>query len=135
MLISQAFPSEFLKAADLQDQPVRVIMAHTEMKDIGDETKPALHFQRAEFDWFPKDKPLILNKTNSNNIALIYGDDTDDWTGKELVLYPTMVDFQGRSVAAIRVRGPKPKNAAAARGNGVPPRPTIRTDMNDEIPF
>lgn len=129
MLISQAFPSEFLKAADLQDRTVTVVMDHVELKDVGDGTKPVLYFQG-------KDKGLCLNKTNSNNIALVYGDDTDDWAGKELMLYPTMVDFQGRSVPAIRVKVPPPKDRAKAP-NGHPPRPmqTIQTELNDEIPF
>lgn len=135
MHTSQAFPSKYLKASDLQDQPVRVIMDRTEMHDLGDdEPKPVLYFQRAEFDWLPK-KPMVVNKTNWNAIADIYDNESDEWIGKELVLYPAMVDFKGKSTPAIRVRGPKPKNSAANRGNGVPPRPTIRTELNDEVPF
>lgn len=126
MLISQAFPSEFLKAADLLDRTITVVMDHVELKDVGDDTKPVLFFQG-------KEKGLVLNKTNSNNIALAYGDDTADWAGKELMLYPTMVDFQGRSVPAIRVKVPQPK--AAQRANGATPRPTIRQELNDEVPF
>lgn len=138
MLISQAFPSEFLKASDLQDKQVRVIMGHTEMKDLGQDSKPALFFERAEFEWFPKDKALILNKTNSNNIGMIYGDDTDDWTGKELILYPTMVDFQGRTVPAIRVRVPPPPKAPQRDirpPNGTVRHTSARQELNDEIPF
>lgn len=102
MLISQAFPSKFLKAADLQGKTVRAVMQHVEMQDVGDdEFKPVLFFQG-------KAKGLVLNKTNANNIALIYGDETSDWFGHELLLYPTMVDYQGRSVDAIRVRAPRP---------------------------
>lgn len=129
MLISQAFPSEFLKAADLQDRTVTVIMDRVEIRDIGDGTKPVLYFQH-------KEKGLVLNKTNSNNIAIAYGDDTDDWVGRELLLYPTMVDFQGRSVPAIRVKVPPPK---AAKPNGLakhaPLRQAAAVDLNDEIPF
>lgn len=137
MLISQAFPSEFLKAGDLQDREARVVMDHVELKDVGDETKPVLFFQG-------KDKGLVLNKTNSNNIAMIYGDDTDDWAGRELILYPTMVDYQGRSVPAIRVKVPRPmappRDAVvpaavlAHRPNGAH-RVPIRSELNDEVPF
>lgn len=100
MLISEAFPSEFLKAADLHDRQVSVVMDHVEIRDVGDATKPVLFFRG-------KSKGLVLNKVNSNNIALVYGDETDDWAGQELLIYPTMVDFQGRSVPAIRVKAPK----------------------------
>ena len=101
MRVSEAFPSDYLRAADLRGNNVRVVIDRVEMKDIGDDVKPVVFFQN-------KDKGVVLNKTNANNIAALYGDDTDDWIGKEVVLYPTMVDFQGRSVEAIRIRGLRP---------------------------
>ena len=132
MLISEAFPSNYIKAADLKDQQVRVVMDRVQLEDVGDETKPVLYFQG-------KEKGMVLNKTNSNNIALIYGDDTEDWKGKELILYPTMVDYQGRSVPAIRVRVPQPKErtrevvAPSRLANGA--GRSIARDLNDEVPF
>jgi hypothetical protein len=36
-------------------------------------------------------------------------EETDAWGGKELTIYPTMVEFQGRMVQSIRIKGPKPK--------------------------
>ena len=103
MRVSEAFPSEYLKASDLQGRNVRVIVDHVEMRDIGDDHKPVLFFQG-------KDRGLVLNKTNGNNIAIAYGDEMDEWSGKELILYEAMVDFQGRSVAAVRVRAPAIKD-------------------------
>lgn len=100
MLISEAFPSEFLKAADLHDRQHTVVMHHVEIREVGDATKPVLFFDN-------RNKGLVLNKVNSNNIALVYGDETDGWAGQELLIYPTMTDYQGRSVPAIRVKAPK----------------------------
>jgi hypothetical protein len=130
MLISQVYPSEFIKAADLQDQNVRVVMDHIELREVGDEQKPVLYFQG-------KEKGLVLNKTNANNIALVYGEDTDEWVGKALILYPTMVDYQGRSVPAIRVRVPQAKDRQReTRGtNGPARRPSVAEELDDEIPF
>lgn len=158
MLISAAFPSNYIKAADLQNQNVMVVIERIQIEDVGDETKPVLYFQN-------KAKGMVLNKTNANNIALVYGDETDDWLGKELVLYPTMVDFQGRSVPAIRVRVPAPRERTSGRAaaadaaprygeravvqathglpNAVSPRihngahsqQPVRHDLDDEIPF
>ena len=54
-----------------------------------------------------KDKGLPLNKTNANNIALAYGMETDRWLDKEIILFTAVVDFQGKSVEAIRVRPSK----------------------------
>lgn len=134
MRISSAFPSEYLKAADLQGRNAKVIIDRVEMRDVGDDHKPILFFAG-------KEKGLVLNKTNANNIALAYGDDTDDWQGKEVILYEAMVDFQGRSVQAIRVRAPSLKDRAQQ------PRPQLKTvetenpaprdpaKMDDDIPF
>ena len=131
MRVSDAFPSDYLKAADLRDKNVLVTIDRVEMKDIGDDHKPIVYFQG-------KDKGLVLNKTNANNIALAYGDDTDDWTGKEIVLFPAMVDFQGRTVSAIRVRTPRASDR---------PKPALKTvnaplaapepppHLDDDIPF
>lgn len=101
--VNDAFPSNYLKAADLQGRQVSVAMANVAYEKMGDDTKLVLYFAG-------KDKGLVLNKTNANNIAAIYGQDTDAWIGKSVVLVEALVDFQGRSVPAIRVRGPAPGN-------------------------
>ena len=130
MRISNAYPSTYLKAADLQDRNVTVIIDKIVMEDIGGDHKPVMYFQG-------KEKGLVLNKTNANNISYAYGDETDDWPGRELVLYPTIVDFQGRSVDAIRVKVPAKRAAAASPA--APPqhdRPARSpAEMDDEIPF
>lgn len=129
MRISGAFPSEYLKAADLQGRAVRVHIDRVEMRDIGGDHKPVLYFQN-------KDKGMVLNKTNASNIAGAYGDDTDDWQGAEVELFEAQVDFQGKTVPAIRIRiPPRPpaqRQAAPARpqapvGNG--------PEFNDDVPF
>lgn len=125
MRMSSAFPSEYLKAADLAGRNVKVKMDRVEMKDIGGDHKPILYFMGT-------DKGMVLNKTNANNIIHVYGDDTEEWHGKEIVLFEAQVDFQGKTVPAIRVRPPQPKD----RVNGTPPsKPEPRPDMDDEIPF
>jgi hypothetical protein len=57
------------------------------------------------------DKPLVLNSTNIQLIEAITGsDDTDNWSGKQIVLYddPT-VSFGGKITGGIRVRAPRNK--------------------------
>lgn len=126
MKISSAFPSNYLKASDLQDRNVMVKMDRVEVEKIGDDEKPVLYF-------VGKDKGMVLNKTNASNIAHVYGDDTDDWRDQELVLFSAMVDFQGKSVEAIRVRAPQPKDRPRRQdpiSSGPQPK-----DLNDDIPF
>jgi hypothetical protein len=127
MRISTAFPSEYLKAADLQGQNVRVVIDRVEMRDVGDDTKPVVFFQN-------KNKGVVMNKTNANNIAIAYGDDTDDWTGKEVILYEAMVDFQGRSVAAIRIRPPAAKDRPKPAPKVVTQQATQLTQQPSENP-
>lgn len=109
MRISTAFPSNYIKAADLQGQNVTVVIDRVAVEEVGDGHKPVLYFQGHE-------KGMVLNKTNSNNIAQAYGDETDDWIGAEVVMFPAMVDFQGKSVEAIRIRIPprRPANGGMA---------------------
>ena len=126
MRISEAFPSNYLKAADLRGENVTVTIERVAMEEIsGGEHKPVVYFEG-------KERGLVLNKTNGTNISLIYGDDTDGWTGKAVVLFPTWVDFQGRSVEAIRVRGPQPKDG----GQPAPaPDPAQQGPVEDGVPF
>lgn len=122
MNINGAFPSAYLKAADLQGRRVVVKMAGVKMEDIGGDHKPILSF-------VGKDKGLVLNKTNATMIAEIVGtEETDDWAGQSIVLYPTKTDFQGKRVDAIRVDYPPP----AARK----PEPVaVAVEDEDAIPF
>lgn len=129
MKVSEAFPSKWLSAADLNDQNVRVTMKHVEIEKIGDDTKPVLYFKG-------KTKGLVLNKTNSNSIAAAYGDEMDDWSGSELILFPVMTDYQGKQVEAIRVRAPQPKdNPRPAPARELASAGDPRGDMDDDIPF
>jgi len=45
MRISAAYPSKYLKAADLQSKQVTVVMSHVTMETIGDDERPVLYFK------------------------------------------------------------------------------------------
>jgi hypothetical protein len=117
MRISAAFPSKYLKAADLQAKQVTVVMSHVTMETIGDDERPVLYFKG-------KDKGLVVNKTNANTIAEAFGDDTQDWRDGEIVLFEASVEFQGKMMPGIRCRVPPRKPE---------PKPTEMDD--DDIPF
>lgn len=129
MKMSDAFPSNYLRATDFP-KPTLATMSHVKMEDIGDDHKPVLYFQELE-------KGLVLNKTNGNTIAEVYGDDSDDWKGQPIVLFEMPVQFQGRMVQAVRVRKPKPQARTAAAPAPVKKMTEINPpdDMNDEISF
>lgn len=125
MKASDAFPSKFISAADLQGKEAVVKITHVATDEIGGKQKFVCFFAG-------KQKGLVLNKTNWNTIVKITGaEDSDDWTGQQICLYETYVDFQGESVPAVRV---KPVAGASTVG-AAPKKPAPADDMNDEIPF
>lgn len=134
MLISRAFPSDYIKAEDLADRPHQLTMDRVEIKEVGDDTKPVLYFRG-------KKKGLAINKTNANTIAALYGEETDDWHGKELVIFPTMTDFQGRQTPCIRVRAAQPKDQqrepvrTVSNNNGTSRLPAARQMADEQVPF
>lgn len=132
MQISDAFPSNYLKAADLQGRNVTVKIDRVEQEKIGTDTKLVLYFQG-------KEKGMVLNKTNANNIAFIYGQETDEWQGAEVTLFEAMVDYQGKTVPAIRVRGPQRKANGSRNNVQTSPQrmkenPQPYDDFNDDVP-
>lgn len=131
-LISEAFPGTYIKAADLKDRTSRVTMDRVMMEDVGGDHKPVLYFTG-------KDRGLVLNKTNANNIVAAFGDDTDGWHGGEIELFPTMVDFQGKSVPAVRVRVPpraaQPKRVAPPQDQPGSYDAPLDDTLSDQVPF
>jgi hypothetical protein len=107
MKISSAFPSKYLKAADLQSRTIKLAIDRVQVEDLGDEEKPILYFKG-------KSKGLVLNKTNSDVLAATLGDETEEWAGKEIELYPDKTHFQGKLVDCLRLRVPGPPPAEGA---------------------
>ena len=111
MLMSSAFPSAYLKAADTQGRTLPLIIDRCELVDLDGEQKPCLFFQG-------RNKGMILNRTNAATIVEAYGDESDAWRGKPLEVFTARVSFQGRMVDGLRVRIPAPAG-----------------DFEDDIPF
>ena len=51
-----------------------------------------------------KTKQLCCNKTNALKLADKYGEETDNWIGKELIMYPDITPFKGVPTPCIRIR-------------------------------
>jgi hypothetical protein len=97
MRVSDTFPSKHLAAADLHEQDLTLTIASVAEQGFDDGMKLVLSFRETK-------KTLVANKTNSRTIVSLYGDDCDKWNGHRITLFPTYVDFQGKTVPAIRVR-------------------------------
>lgn len=51
-------------------------------------------------------KPLVLNRTNADTVAELYGLKPSQWVGKKIVLYVTTTNLKGKPVNCIRVKAP-----------------------------
>lgn len=97
MKINEAFPSNYLKAADLNGRRVPVTISHVKMEQLGKDTKAVVYF-------VGKEKGVVLNVTNKNMIVAITGsEETDDWQGKKIILHSVKVLFEGVMKDSIRV--------------------------------
>jgi hypothetical protein len=123
------FPSNYLKAADLQGRTIRVTIEDVTMEKLGDDTKAVLHL-------VGKDKAIVLNKTNWTTLeTMCQSEDSDHWRGWMVTLYPTKVPYQGKMVEAIRIDD-RPGSAVAPTGVvAAPPPPPPPTSNDDDIPF
>jgi hypothetical protein len=140
MNINDIFTSKYLRAADVQGQH-QLTIARTAMEQLGDETKLVLYFKGS-------DKGMVMNKTNSNNVAKVYGPETNGWIGKPIVIATAMTDYQGQSVACLRLyppqqtqhapqpvqQAPLPGQLSTGQGQQVAPDP-FHAEVDDEIPF
>jgi hypothetical protein len=142
----QLFPSRFLKADDLNGASVVVKIAKLKLETLEtngkSETKAVLYFANLE-------KAMVLNVTNYNSIADLHGDETDEWPGCAIELFPTTTEMKGKIVDCIRIRAPyaadiKDKGATSQATPRPQPTPKQdkplykdewRDDMDDSIPF
>ena len=101
--INDMFPKPHI-TPDLLNKPYDLMIKTVEQKDLhpnnAQVSRWILRFEKTE-------KYLILNKTNASAIASLYGPNTDDWTGKRIVLYATKANIKGQVRDVIRIRGPQ----------------------------
>lgn len=109
--VSEMLVSRFLKKEDLADcDDLLVTIKDVTLEDMPGESKEqrwALHFRELP-------KPMILNATTIKVLAKAYGDDSDTWAGKKVVLYvDESVQYKGQIVGGLRLRTTRGKGAAA----------------------
>lgn len=124
MKLSEAFPSNFLKSEDLNGRDVMLTIQSASMEKVGNDNRLVLTFNGTQ-------KSMICNKTNANRIAFLYGDETDDWRGKQIIVTSEFVEFQGRTVKGLRVKPPgKPQQPRPT----TPQPPAMASQLGPEPP-
>lgn len=126
--LSEMFPSRWLRAEDLngEDRLLEIDRVLVERIGQGPEAsdKYVIYFSDEK-------KGLVLNKTNALVLAKLYGDDTDEWEGKRITLFPCDVQFKQEMVSAIRIRPRVPKPAKSSK-----PAPPSEVEASaEDIPF
>jgi hypothetical protein len=69
---------------------------------------------KAMINFAGREKPLGAGTAILSQIAALYGNDTKDWVGKWLTIYPDpTVKYGGAAVGGVRIRPNPPKKEAA----------------------
>ncbi len=124
--VGEMIESKYLKQSDVDGEALVTVQAVAKRNIAREGDDP-------EYKWLAKfkefQKPLVLNSTNIKRLARALGDDTDDWIGKQVVLYVDPdIEFGGNVTGGLRIREAKKKKVAS-----------ITDDANegslDDIPF
>jgi hypothetical protein len=103
MKVSQMLPSTYLKKEDVES-PLIVTIQRLEEVNVAPQGQPEERKWVIFFNEF--DKGMVLNSTNIHLIVQATNcGDTDDWIGKEIVLYVDhSVQYAGKVIGGLRVR-------------------------------
>jgi len=102
MKLDQMYPRKYANGSDLKAPAIVTIT-----RIVSEEMRPNPKAP-AESKWvmYVKESPrgVILSRTLAEQIAAILDDDTDQWAGHQITLYPVPMQVAGRPVVAIRAR-------------------------------
>jgi hypothetical protein len=131
VLASTYDQSRFLKATDITGEKKFRIKNVTEEK-VGEDKEQKLCV------WFTNDKRgLCLNRTNNRVLREAFGDETDGWANKIVVLFSTMTEMRGRMMPGLRVRIPLPKGDGAtaqpAKPAAAKPKPAAKPVVDEDL--
>jgi hypothetical protein len=133
--VSDVYSGEYVTAAQLQGRRATAQIVQVETEPVGQEQqlKLVLTLKNADGRMWPK--RVVLNKTNSLILASAYGDETNDWAGRNIEIWAEPVQFQGRIVQGVKIQPAGALAASASNGEAraTPPRPVAKPapELND----
>lgn len=138
MKIGDMIESKYMKQSDIPDPVIYTVESLKKVNVARDDEDP-------DYRWTVKyrefAKPMVLNVTNLKRMAKALGDDTDDWTGKQIEVYTDPdIEFGGNIVGGLRVRGLKrspgtAKAAALSKRSDDDINAQLRDAGENEVPF
>jgi hypothetical protein len=121
--VSEMIVSKFLRKEDFDEDMVATVKG-VKLEDVGNQGEQRWVVYFREFA-----KGMVLNVTSIRVLEGAFGDDSDGWIGKRVMIYvDPNVSFQGRVVGGLRLRAPKKQQAA-------PPPAAKHDEFEDDIPF
>ena len=123
MNINEVFSGAYFKASDIKHKaPLKLTISNVKLDQIDGQNKLIVEFQNEQ-------SALVCNKTNSTAIAEVYGEETDNWSGKRIALIVDRVAFQNSIVDAIRIKFPPQPGVAQTGGGQQPQQPQTGGDQ------
>jgi hypothetical protein len=127
--------SKFLRKEDFDEDRVMTIKG-VKLEDMpGDDgqQKWVLYFREEA-------KGMALNVTTIRVLEKAFGDDSDQWVGKRVMVYvDPNVSFGGRVVGGLRLRPPSrqtpPPGQPVTQPQSAPPKKAEEEYFSDDIPF
>jgi hypothetical protein len=127
MRLNDMFPRRYATGADFNNKPVTLTISRVAIEQMRPQVgapavdKYVVFFENAE-------KGVILSKTLAYQIAEVIGsEETNDWVGHRVTLYPLPMRVAGKQRIAIRARKPK-----ASNGDGPAP-PSLAKDNEVDV--
>jgi hypothetical protein len=113
MRSNEAYPSRYLKSADVKTKHMIATINHVAMETVGQDKKekPVIYLETG--------KPIVCNRTNFEAIEEAFGD-SDDWPGKKIKVYCAPTTYQGKRTDGIRIEP-------------IITKPSLKDDLGDEI--
>lgn len=131
-------PSSSLKAGDLEGNEVTLTIAGykiQEFDEVDNKTGQTYKARKPIFSFQETEKTFVCNVTNRRAIAESYGKEMDEWIGKPITLFPTMVPFGDKMVEALRVRIMRPATGKPKFLKDGAQHSEINPPFDDTVPF
>ena len=127
VLASNYDQSQWMKAADLDEELLLKI------KDVTEEPIGAGKEKEMKLCvWFTNQKQgLLLNKTNNRTLRGAFGDETDEWVGKRVVVFATDTD-RGPGLR-VRIPTPKGNGGGKTKSADTPTTRPIKSSKDDDL--
>jgi hypothetical protein len=120
MKTSEMKESKYIKGSDVGEGGMLLtIRGDVAQDNVAMEGEPEKLKYTVEFEEI--EKPLVLNSTNIDILERLHGPDTEDWVGKQVIVYfDPNVAFKGKVTGGLRIRSAAP---VAPRQPQAPRRP------------